>query len=112
MWIGVATEADGTDGAKEDAAWTFANLATRNQESVLQSIADAHAVPLLVKLLADGTNKGKEGAVRALNYLSFHSEAFKQSITEADAIPLLKTLLVDGAVFSKQYAARALQNLS
>ncbi|KAJ1380989.1 armadillo-type protein, partial [Ochromonadaceae sp. CCMP2298] len=69
------------------------------------------AIPLLIRLLRDGTAKGKCKAAGALWNLAVNADN-KVTIAAAGAIPLLIRLLRDGTVKGKTNAASALCNLA
>jgi vacuolar protein 8 len=74
-------------------------------------IAEAGGIELLVALLRDGTQEGKEYAAMALGSVAYGNDANRVKIAEAGGIELLIVLLRDGTEEGKKYAAVALHFL-
>ncbi|KAG3156145.1 hypothetical protein PI124_g10070 [Phytophthora idaei] len=99
----------GDDKAVEVASLQCSCIATRGDGDTLRRVG---VLPLLVRLLSDGTANQKLWAAEALVTLASDSDANCVEITREGAIPPLVTLLRSGTDMHKQEAAYALGNLA
>ncbi|KAG3017701.1 hypothetical protein PC121_g9687 [Phytophthora cactorum] len=99
----------GDDKAVEVASLQCSCIATRGDGDTLRRVG---VLPLLVRLLSDGTANQKLWAAEALVTLASDSDANCVEITHEGAIPPLVTLLRSGTDMHKQEAAYALGNLA
>ena len=101
---------EGDDASKTAAAAKLNSLAYRNLNDD-NPIAEAGGIPLLVKLLLDGSAEAKAQAAWALGNLA-HNDANKVLIAEAGGVPLLVELLRDGSAAANWHAAWVLRRLA
>ncbi|KAJ3693909.1 hypothetical protein LUZ60_009389 [Juncus effusus] len=100
----------GTQDEQRSAAGELRLLAKRNANNRV-CIAEAGAIPLLVKLLSSSDPRTQEHAVTALLNLSIH-ESNKGCIVNSNAIPKIVEILKIGSMEARENAAATLFSLS
>lgn len=100
----VAMLKGGSGAAQASAAQALANAAAYSKEQAQDVIAKAGAIPLLLRLLAEG--KAQTPAAHALANLAHENVAIQSEIQAANGIPPLLALL-NGRSFEAQVAAAA-----
>ncbi|THF97660.1 U-box domain-containing protein 14 [Camellia sinensis] len=102
--------ANGNPEHQRAAAGELRLLAKRNADNRV-CIAEAGAIPLLVKLLSSTDSRTQEHAVTALLNLSIN-EANKGTIVKAGAVPDIVDVLKNGSMEGRENAAATLFSLS
>ncbi|KAH7691970.1 Zinc finger RING/FYVE/PHD-type protein [Dioscorea alata] len=101
---------NGSRDEQRAAAGELRLLAKRNSDNRV-CIAEAGAIPLLVKFLSSPDPRTQEHAVTALLNLSIN-DSNKGSIVDAGAIPLMVEVLKNGSMEARENAAATLFSLS
>lgn len=99
-----------TDQAKEQATEGLEALCVGTARQ--QAIAEAGAIPILVDMIAHGTDKCKEHAAGLLKNLLIHNAANKIAIAEEGAILPFLALLREGTEYAKRQAGAAVWGLA